>query len=522
MAQAIAMHPSLSYAVKRAALWYPDKPALIDAEGTVTWAAYRDRVARLAGAFAGLGVRPGDRIAMLSLNSHRYCETFFGSIWAGALMVPLNHRLAQPELLAQLVDCTPRVLLVDREFLAIGRRLFGEAPSLEHLILAEPGDAPEGLTAFESLLAGAQPLEDRAGHSDDIATIFYTGGTTGRAKGVMLSHGNIWSNALNIFAANHYDETTVHLHHGPLFHVSAAARVFNAAIACATQVIVPKFETDVVLTAIERHRVQVTTFVPAMLRALLNLPDFDRYDVSSLKYINYGAAPTEEALLRAAIARFPHVMFLQGYGMTELAPTATMLHGRDHVLAGPRTRLLRSIGRALPSVEVCVVDNDDREVPVGAIGEIVVRGPIVMQGYWNMPEQTAQALRGGWMHTGDLGYQDDEGYFFLVDRKNDMIISGGENVHSVEVENAIASHPAVLECAVIGVPDEQWGEAVHAIAVLHDGKVLSYDDLKAHCRPLIAGYKIPRSLEIRTERLPLSGANKILKAQLRAEKRKPS
>jgi long-chain acyl-CoA synthetase len=516
------MNPGLTHGLRRAAHWRADAPALIDPERALSWAEYAARAARLAGALRSLGVAAGDRVAILSLNSHRYAEFYYGALWAGAIAVPMNHRLAVPELAAQIADCEPKLLFVDPEFLAVGRALTAAASSIRQLVFAAPGDAPAGLASYESLLAGAPAAGDAGAGGEDTAFIFYTGGTTGRAKGVMLTHNNLWANIGNALAPIVGDETLTHLHHGPLFHVSAGARVFVATALAATQAIIPKFEPDAALAAIEKYRVATITFVPTMLRTLMNLPSFDRYDISSLRYINYGAAPTDETLLRQALKRFSHVKFLQGYGMTETSPTIAQLLPSHHEAEGPNAARLRSAGRATLWVELRVGDEQDREVPVGEVGEVIARGPMVMKGYWNQPEQTAQALRNGWMHTGDLGYFDSEGFLYLVDRKSDMIISGGENVHSVEVENAIQSHPAVLECAVIGVPDETWGEIVHAVVVLHPGQGLTLDALKQHCRSLIASYKVPRTLEIRQERLPLSGANKIVKAQLRAEKRSPA
>jgi long-chain acyl-CoA synthetase len=270
-----------------------------------------------------------------------------------------------------------------------------------------------------------------------------------------------------------------------------------------------------VLNAIARDKVTVATFVPTMLSMLLELPDLDSYDLSSLRMITYGASPMPEALLTECMKRFPAVRFGQSYGMTELSPVATILGPEDHLPDAPKRRL-RSAGRPIWSAEVRVVDEKDCELPFGKVGEIVVRGPMVMQGYWNKPELSAETLRGGWMHTGDSGYFETDGYLYIADRIKDMIISGGENVYSTEVENAICSHPGVLQCAVIGIPDARWGEAVHAVVVQRPTVSLTGADIIAHCRGLIAGYKCPRSVDIRDEALPLSSVNKINKVELRA------
>lgn len=264
-----------------------------------------------------------------------------------------------------------------------------------------------------------------------------------------------------------------------------------------------------------RERITHATFVPTMLTMILQFPDFADYDLSSLQRITYGAAPMPEALLRRAMQRFPNVAFSQSYGMTELSPMATCLRPEDHRLNGT-TKRLRSAGSRVPDVDVRIVDPNDEPVAADVVGEIVVRGPPVMRGYWRQPVLTATALRGGWMHTGDVGYFDSDGYLYVVDRVKDMIVSGGENVYSTEVENAIASHPDVAQCAVIGIPDEKWGEAVHAIVVPRPGSRVDTGLLDQHCRGLIAAYKCPRSMEIRAEQLPLSSVNKIDKAVLRA------
>jgi long-chain acyl-CoA synthetase len=253
-----------------------------------------------------------------------------------------------------------------------------------------------------------------------------------------------------------------------------------------------------------------------MVNMLANFPGVETYDLSSLRTIFYGASPMPEAVLAKAMQVFPACEFIQGYGMTETSPLITVLAGKYHTFAGPYAGKMASAGQAAPGVEVKIVDSQDREVPSGTVGEIITRGPHVMQGYWNKPEETAQALRGGWMHTGDAGYMDEDGFVYIVDRVKDMIITGGENVYSVEVEHVIYQHPAVAMCAVIGIPSEMWGEAIHAVVVCKEGCEVTAADVIAHCKERMAGYKCPRSVDIRQAPLPLSGAGKILKAELRA------
>jgi long-chain acyl-CoA synthetase len=267
------------------------------------------------------------------------------------------------------------------------------------------------------------------------------------------------------------------------------------------------------MQVIERDGVTHATFVPTMLQRMLDDPALAGYRLSSLRYVSYGAAPMPTALLNRTMARLPHVKFVQSYGMTEASPVVTVLTARDH----ERGQALTSAGRPALTAEIRILDSQGLEAPNGSIGEIVVRGPMVMKGYWRNPEATAQAIRDGWLHTGDLGYMDDAGYLFVVDRLKDMIISGGENVYSTEVEQALASHPDVAECAVFGLPDESWGERVHAVVVPRPGAEPDAEALTRHCRGIIAAYKCPRSYELRLEPLPISNVNKVLKRELRAQ-----
>jgi acyl-CoA synthetase (AMP-forming)/AMP-acid ligase II len=287
-------------------------------------------------------------------------------------------------------------------------------------------------------------------------------------------------------------------------------------VRAAEHVILPTFNPLDVIQVIGLERVNSMLLVPTMIQSVLDHPQLGEHDLSSLKQILYGASPISEALLDRALAAFPGVEFAQGYGMTELSSAVSFLSGYSHTPAGRAAGKLRSAGQAICGVDVRILDSQGCELVRGKVGEIVVRSPGMMLGYWNQPEETGRALRGGWMHTGDAGYLDEDGYLFIVDRLKDMIITGGENVYSVEVENALASHPAVAACAVLGLPDEKWGEAVHAVVVLKEGARASDEDLRLHCRALIAGYKCPRSIEFRSS-LPLSAAGKLLKFKLREE-----
>ncbi len=521
----------LTQGIHRAVQLYANRPALV-AEGVARdWATFADRVARLAGVLTAQGVAAGDRVAMLGHNSPRFVEYYFATLWAGAVMVPVNTRWALPEKIHSLNDSGARLLLVDGPFAGEANALRRACPGLENLVLRDSGGGSwEGAPAdngpdadaigdaldYEAALAQAQAVPDARRGGEDLAALFYTGGTTGRAKGVMLSHDNFLANSMNALVNLGITADSVHLHVSPLFHVAGGSRVFTTTVAGGTHAVIPRFEPDLFLEAIARFKVTITVVVPTMLNALLQHPRLDDYDLSSLQLLTYGASPMPESLLRRAMARLPGVTFLQSYGMTELSPVATCLSPRYHKFEGPDAGRIRSAGQAVFNADVAVMDAEDRALAPGEVGEICVRGPMVMLGYWQQPELTAQTLRGGWMHTGDAGYLDDEGFLFLVDRVKDMIISGGENVYSAAVENVLYKFPGVHECAVIGVPDDRWGEAVYAIVVAEPGVQIDEQALLDHCREQLAGYECPKTIDLRAEALPKSGAGKILKADLRA------
>ena len=505
----------LTQIMQRAARHDGADPAVTFDERTYTWVETEDRSARMASVLAGLGVEPGDRVALLSLNSlDAYC-LFFAGPWMGAIVVPLNWRLSAPEQLQVLEDCTPRVLVCDRPHLEAALRYKDECGCIEQVVLADEGDAPDGAVAIEPLLAATEPMPDPGGSDDDTAFLFYTSGTTGTPKGVMLSHKNYYVNSLGALLGYNLRVKASAVMPGPLFHVATAQRVFAAAMSGSHTVILRKFDLESLFQAIETHRIENLSLVPTMIDMMLNHPRLADYDISSMRRIGYGAAPITEALQLRALEAWPDVEFRHGYGMTEAAPLISILDAEDHRADETGRRRMRSVGRPMAYVEVRIIDPDGREVPSGEFGEIVVRGPNVMKGYWNKPEETAKVLRDGWYHTGDAGYLDEDDYLYVVDRVKDMIITGGENVYSTEVENALQQHPAVAQCAVIGIPHDSWGEAVHAVVVLGNGAAASGADLIAFCRDRIAHYKCPSSIEIRKDPLPLSGANKVMKNHLR-------
>ncbi|MES3021563.1 MAG: long-chain fatty acid--CoA ligase [Pseudomonadota bacterium] len=493
----------------------PDAVAVRCAGRERSYKEFAGRVAKLAGALQSLGVEPGDRVAMLALNSDLYLEYQFGVWWGGAVVNPCNTRWSTAEIIFSLQDSASTVLIVDEAFTAMSAQIMSEVGSLVHVIYAGQGATPPGMLGYETLIDAAVPIDDLCRRGEDLAGIFYTGGTTGFPKGVMLSHGNLGASAMACMAERLAKPGRVYLHAAPMFHLADMAMSMTHAICGNTHAFVPGFTVEGVLASITRDRVTDMLLVPTMIQMLVDHPAMQKGpDLSSLRQIYYGASPISEAVLDRAMAALPGVEFVQAYGMTELSPIATLNHAWYHTAEGRKAGKLRSAGRATVGTEVKIVDSDGVEVARGEVGEVAVRGANVMQGYWNNPAQTAAAIRDGWMHTGDGAYMDADGFIFIVDRMKDMIISGGENIFSAEVENAIAGHAGVAACAVIGIPHAVWGESVHAAIVAKPGATPTAEDIIAHCKALIAGYKCPRSVAF-VDQMPLSGAGKILKNKLR-------
>ncbi|KXF51340.1 fatty-acid--CoA ligase [Rhodococcus sp. SC4] len=505
----------LTQGLHRATQQTPNRPATIFRDRVFTFAEQRDRVARLAGGLRALGVRDGDRVAMLALNSDRYCEYYLAVPWAGAVLNPVNIRWSAAEIAYSLTDSGTSVLLVDDAFVTTVATITGGYPGLQAVVYCGDQATPDGMISYEELIATSAPIDDAYRAGDDLAGIFYTGGTTGFPKGVMLTHTNLVTSALGALSS----ETGVTrdgrlLHSAPMFHSADFAAWTQQMLLGGTHVMLPSFDPDQVLATIEHCRVTDLALVPTLIQRLVDHPEIDRYDLSSVRTVLYGGSPIAPALLARTIRALPAVHLGQVYGMTELSTVATLLAPEDHSLDGPNTDRLRSAGRAAPHAQIRIVGSDGREVPTGYTGEILVRGSHSSPGYWNKPDETSATFRHGWVHTGDAGHLDERGYLFVDDRIKDMIVTGGENVYSTEVETAICEHPAVAAVAVIGLPDERWGERVHAVIVLRDGATATTGAIREHTKRLIAGYKAPRTVDF-VDTLPLSGAGKVLKRELK-------
>ncbi len=503
----------LTQGIRRAAQIRPLEESTVFKDRRCTWSQTADRVARIAGGLEQAGVRPGDRVAILALNSDRYFELLYAIPWLGAVMVPVNTRLATPEIRYILEDSGARVLFVDDAMRAQVASLAAQM-SVETIFYLDDDAPPAGTRSHEELTM-TPAIADAGAGGDTLAGVFYTGGTTGKSKGVMLSHNNLMWNAMNVIAGMYYDQDMTYIHSGPMFHLADGGATFGVTSCGGRHVFVPRFDAADCLLTMAQERVTHAALVPTMINMLVNDSSVDDFDLSCLAYITYGASPMPEGLLRRALEALPNCRFIHAYGMTEAAPGVTLLPPRYATLEGPYAGRLRSCGQAQLTTELKIVDENRNELPCKSIGEIAAKGPTIMRGYWNKPEETATVLQDGWFYTGDAGYVDDEGFLFIVDRLKDMIVSGGENVYSAEVENAISLVPGVAEVAVIGIPDPKWGECVHAIVVPCAGTNLTAEAILKHCRTQLAGYKCPRSFEFRNTPLPLSGPGKVLKRELR-------
>ena len=499
-------HRMLLPAVERNA----DRLGFVDGDYRATFGEHLERVAALCGGLQSLGVGADDRFAVMALNSHEFIECYHAAYLGAGVINPLNLRLAPKELEYILTDSGTRVCFAD-QFFAPAVDKVRAAVGIDTVVMIGAGDAPHDVR-YEDVIGGATARIPDEPDEDDPVVLMYTGGTTGLPKGVLLDQRAEMLNLYHVLGMWRFDHEDVFLHQTPMFHAASMGGMLGIPARGGTSVFLPLFDPGRVLDLCEQYAVTQTVMVPTMIGMLLNHPEFRPERLRSLRALTYGASPMPFALLERLLALFPDLNVFQGYGMTECSAVLTALGPDEHRAGGT---LLRSAGLPLPGVVLSIQDPYGAVLPVGETGEVCARAGNFMRGYWKQPEATAEAFRGGWYHSGDAGYLDAEGHLFLVDRVKDMIVTGGENVYSVEVENAIASHPAVEQVAVIGIPSDTWGEAVHAIVVIRSGSTVTEADIIGHARELIAGYKLPKSVEFRSEPLPLSGAMKVLKRELR-------
>jgi len=493
---------------------HPDRVAFVDAEQHETFASHLDRSHRLVAAHrARLGLGSTDTFAVLAGNSRHYVNLWHAALMGGGVLNPINTRLAPAEIAFILRDAATTVLYTEAGFEPVVSRLRAELPALKHIVLLGEGDCPRDMT-YGDLVASVSTGAYLEPDEDDLAVLMYTGGTTGLPKGVKHTQRSL---TLNVYRLNvmlkFFLEPTSYLNATPLFHAAATLGAMAIPAAGGLTVVQHSFDPGQAIELIERHQVTLTGLVPTMIGMILQHPAFRPQRLASLRRMMYGASPVQAGLLKQLFDLFPGLEIVQTYGMTEAAAVLTCLSGEDHARGG---ELLKSAGRCLPGTEVSIQDRDGRVLPPGEVGEVCARSGSMMLEYHNRPEETRAVFQDGWYRTGDMGYLDERDYLYLVDRSKDMIVSGGENIYSVEVENVLSTHPAVAQVAVIGIPDPRWGEAVHAVLCLKPGLTASQEEILEHARRRVAGYKVPKSVEFRRDPLPLSGAMKVLKRELRA------
>jgi long-chain acyl-CoA synthetase len=480
------------HSLGRAARYYSGRTALAPGGTRLSFSELEDRVKGIAATLSAHGFNAGDRLALLLPNSPEYIELVYACSWLGVTAVPINTRLSQVEIDRILADATPHGLV-------------------RHSSLPTPTEPiPWQRVVDQDPLETRDELPPEVCYDPEaILALIYTSGTTGRPKGVMVTHANILTDIHNFNYWMRYTKGGIYLHAAPIFHIADFPAMFAAPAVGASQFTIPKFNPQSFCETVERERVSHTVLVPTIINLLTQFPDAGKYDLSSLEVVAYGGSPMAPELIERTRKLLPHVKLVQVYGLSETG-FLTGLQDHEHT----QDRLL-SCGRPSVGIDLQVTDESGKQVEVGKPGELVARGANIMRGYWNNPEETELAFRNGSFRTGDIGYQDSQGYFYILDRLKDMIVTGGENVYSGEVEAAIYEHPAVREAAVFGIPDPKWGELVMACVVPKPGMTLTADELVAHCRQSLASYKIPRRVEFQDTDLPKSGSGKILKRVLR-------
>ncbi|MCV7253152.1 long-chain-fatty-acid--CoA ligase [Mycolicibacterium fluoranthenivorans] len=510
----LARQQNWSNQLSRHALMQPAQTALRYLGQTTTWGELDRRVTALAGALQRRGVEFGDRVLILMLNRNEFIESFLAANRLGAIAVPVNFRMTPPEIAFLVSDCAARVIITESVLAPVAAAVRGLDATLATIIVAG-GGSEDGLLGYEDLIdeAGAPPAPVDI-PNDSPALIMYTSGTTGRPKGAVLTHTNIAGQALTNLFTNGADlNNDIGFIGVPLFHIAGIGNMIAGLLLGRPTVLYPlgAFDPGALLDVLEAEKVTGIFLVPAQWQAVC-AAQRARPRKLVLRVLSWGAAPASDTLLREMAESFPGANILAAFGQTEMSPVTCMLLGEDAI------RKLGSVGRVIPTVSARIVDEDMNDVPVGQVGEIVYRAPTLMAGYWNNPKATAEAFAGGWFHSGDLVRQDDEGYIWVVDRKKDMIISGGENIYCAEVENVLAAHPAIAEVAVIGRPHHKWGEVPVAVVALGTvtGESLTLADLGDFLTERLARYKHPKALEI-VDALPRNPSGKVLKTELRAQ-----
>jgi acyl-CoA synthetase (AMP-forming)/AMP-acid ligase II len=493
---------------------FPDKAAFIFEGKRFTWREADERVNRLANALLGLGIQRGDHVAILSKNGNEYLETYFGCGRSASICTAINYRLSPRELHYVIENSEARVLIVSDEFLDVVEEIRPSLKMTQHYVVT--GRAPEGTRAYEELLAAASPIGPELDqHEDDVVLQMYTSGTTGLPKGAMLTHRNLLTNAVGCSFGMQFRPDDCLLMVAPLYHMAAGMSSLATILQGGPILLHRDFNPIEILDDMEGGEVTTALLIPVMVNFLLQMPGIEERDFSNIRGLIYGASPMPVEVLRKAIEVFK-CDFVQGYGQTESSAVLCVLRPEDHVIEGTpeQVKRLGSAGREVFGTHVRVVDEDGNDIEPGRIGEVIGKGANVMKGYWKMPEATAETIRDGWLHTGDLATVDEAGYIYVLDRVKDMIISGGENVYCREVEEVLYMHPAIADAAVIGVPNEQWGETVKAFVVLREGATATEQEIVDFTRGRLAGYKRPRSVDF-VDSLPRNLSGKVLKKVLR-------
>ena len=507
--------------LRRAAKLYPDKTAVVCGADRFTYHQFSQRVHRLSQTLASLNLKPGTVVAYLRRNCHRLLEAYYGVVQVGAIFLPLNVRLTAQDFHYILNHSGASLLLLEREFLPLIQEIRRELPGVRRFILLDGRPSHPWLhpLGYEQAIdqCSPEPFPEVIQEEDSVAELFYTSGTTARPKGVMLTHRNLHLHALSVVFALQNRETDVQLHTIPLFHANGWGVTHSITCVGGTHVILRHFRPKTVLELIEKEGVTSLNLVPTMATLLLNSRATENHSLESLRLIHMGGSSVPPEMVQQLEAAFGCECSC-GYGLTETSPVLTVSLVKSHLQEEAEARYRRAAmtGVELPGTEVRVVDEQGRDVATDGktVGEIIARSNVVMKGYWKQPEETARVLKRGWFHTGDLATVDSEGYIMIVDRKKDVIVRGGENISSIEVERILFAHPAVLECAVIAVPDPKWGESPKALVVPKEGTNLSDQELKRYCREKLAAYKVPASIEF-LDSLPKGGTGKIQKRTVR-------